>query len=129
MLKLGEARPILNVQDLHASIEYYVKKLGFHSDWMWGDPPIFASLTRDDTTLFLCRGLQGKPGTWVWVFVEDVDTLHRELVRRGAIIRQPPTNFGWGFREMNVQDLDGHRIRFAQESSQPPDGIPLCDEE
>ncbi len=126
---LGEARPILSVRDLRASIDYYVKKLGFTTDWMWGDPPVFASLTREQTTIFLCRELQGKAGTWVWVFVDDVDALHREFVRRGAMIRQAPTTFGWGFREMNVQDPDGHRIRFAQETSDPAEGVPLCDED
>ena len=36
-----------------------------------------------------------------------------ESLPRGAIIRQPPTEYPWGMREMNVEDLDGHRLRLG----------------
>ena len=37
----------------------------------------------------------------------------RTTSRRGAIIREPPTDYPWGVREMNVEDLDGHRLRIG----------------
>ena len=45
------------------------------------------------------------------IFVQDVDALYEDYQRRGAIIREPPTDYPWGVREMNVEDLDGHRLR------------------
>jgi uncharacterized glyoxalase superfamily protein PhnB len=57
------------------------------------------------------------------VWVDDVDTLYEELRDRKADIRQPPTNFEWGVREMNVADPDGHRLRFSSASDQPSDGV------
>ena len=50
-----------------------------------------------------------------------------ELRRRGADIRQPPTTFEWGVREMNVADLDGHRLRFSMTADQQADGIPFVE--
>ncbi len=119
--------PIFSVKDVSVSIQYYVEKLGFRKHWDWGDPPTFASVTRDEVEIFLCLQTQGRPGTWVYVAVEDVDALHEELTRTGADIRQPPTNLPWHMREMNVADLDGHRLRFGAPTSAQADGTLLED--
>lgn len=123
--RFESAVPILNVRNVPASIAYYVEKLGFVKEWDWGSPPSFGCVARDDVRLFLCEGAQGAPGMWISIFIHDVDALHRDYVRRGAIIRQPPTNFPWGVREMNVEDLDGHRLRMGSEATGSADGVPL----
>jgi uncharacterized glyoxalase superfamily protein PhnB len=64
----------------------------------------------------------------MWIPVSNVDELFEELESRGATIRQPPTNFPWGSREMNVLDPDGNRLRFGSESIGDPDGIPLVED-
>jgi uncharacterized glyoxalase superfamily protein PhnB len=110
------AIPILNVKNFAASIDYYTNKLGFTKKWDWGEPPTFGCVGRDKIEIFLCEGGQGQPGTWMSIFVKDVDALHDEYKKSGATIRQAPTNFPWGIREMNVEDLDGHRFRMGCES-------------
>ena len=108
-----------------ASIDYYVDKLGFTKEWDWGSPPTFACVFRDNVRIFFCQGAQGAPGMWISVFVHDVDALHEDYQRRGATIRQAPTNFPWGVREMNVEDLDGHRLRMGSAATGPADDAPL----
>src|SRR5262245_53687297 len=117
--------PILNVRNVPASIDYYVEKMGFVKEWDWGSPPSFACVFRDQVRIFLCQGAQGAPGTWMSIFVHDVDALYGDYRRRGAIIRQPPTNFPWGVREMNVEDPDGHRLRIGSDATGPADGTLL----
>jgi hypothetical protein len=117
--------PILSVRSVPASIDYYVHKLGFGKEWDWGDPPTFACVRRDQVSIFLCQGAQGAPGTWVSIFVQNVDGLYEDYQRRGADIRQAPTNFPWGVREMNVQDLDGHRLRLGSDATGPSDDVHL----
>jgi uncharacterized glyoxalase superfamily protein PhnB len=56
---------------------------------------------------------------WMSIFMEDVDSLHLEYKRSGAIIRLEPTNMPWGTREMNVEDPDGHRLRIGSDSTGP----------
>jgi len=119
------AVPILNVRNVPASIAYYVDKLGFHLHWDWGDPPTFACVFRDKVRIFLCQGAQGKPGTWIAINVQDIDALYEVYRERGITIRQPPTNFPWGMREMNVEDPDGHRLRMGGNATGPADGVPL----
>jgi predicted enzyme related to lactoylglutathione lyase len=106
--------PILRVQDLSASIDYYVRMLGFAIDWQG---PYFASVSRGRCHIFLSQGDQGQPGTWVWIGVEDADALLEEYRRTGAKIRHMPTNYPWAY-EMQVEDLDGNVLRLGSDSKE-----------
>jgi catechol 2,3-dioxygenase-like lactoylglutathione lyase family enzyme len=114
------AIPILNVRDFPASMDYYVNKLGFSKKWDWGTPPTFGAVKRGNVEIFLCQGGQGQPGTWMSVFVEDVDDLYREYQDKAKILNAP-TNMPWGTREMVVEDLDGHRLRMGSDATGPAD--------
>lgn len=105
--------PILSVSDLVVSVNHYVEKLGFASAG-WGND-IFTSVTRDRAGLYLCQGGQGRPGTWVWIGVNDVAALYEEYRASGARILRPPQNYPWAF-EMHVEDPDGHVLRFGSGS-------------
>jgi ankyrin repeat protein/catechol 2,3-dioxygenase-like lactoylglutathione lyase family enzyme len=105
--------PILAVKSLPAAVDYYVRKLGFLKEWDYGDPPTFACVYRDGVFIFLSQGGQGSPGTWLSIFVQDVDALYEEYQRSGALIREAPSDHPWGVREMIVEDLDQHRLRLG----------------
>lgn len=111
--KLAHSVPILRVNNLAVSLAYYTNTLGFKVDWDYGG---FASVSRDRCSLFLCEGGQGHAGTWIWVAVDDSDLLFEEWKASGAHIRQPPTNFPWGSRELQLQDPDGHVLRFGSDN-------------
>ena len=103
--------PILRVQSVAVSLEYYVRRLGFKIDWR---SPGFASVSRGQCHIFLSEGDQGNPGTWVWVGVENAETLYAEYQASGAKLRHPPTNYDWAL-EMQVEDLDGNILRMGSE--------------
>jgi catechol 2,3-dioxygenase-like lactoylglutathione lyase family enzyme len=117
MTNLHGAIPILRVANLAASLEYYVKTLGFSIDWEY---PTIASVSRDRCCVFLSEGDQGNPGSWAWVGVGDAGALFEEYRAKGAIIRNPPTNYAWAY-EMQVADLDGNVLRLGshQKEDQP----------
>src|SRR5262245_41738519 len=83
--------PILRVQDLSISIDYYSRVLGFKVDWQ--EPGVIASVSRDRCCIMLCEGDQGSPG---------------------AKIRHPPTNYTWAY-EMQIEDPDRNVLRFGSE--------------
>ena len=89
--------PILKVKNVGAAVEYYVSKLGFRKNW--GEQG-FASVSRGAATIFLCQGGQGNFGTWISIFLKDVDALHEEYMRTGALIVEPPMNFPWKHRDV-----------------------------
>jgi len=106
----GGAIPILRVANLEASIEYYLRQLGFSLEWQSEG---FVSVRRDRTAIMLCEGDQGHPGTWLWISANDVDTLCAEFEARGALLRHAPANYPWGSRECQITDPDGHVLRFG----------------
>ena len=75
MNKFQCATPILNVRNFAASIDYYVNKLGFEKKWDWGNPPEFGCVARGKVEIFLCEGGQGQSGTWMSIFMDDVEEL------------------------------------------------------
>lgn len=50
----------------------------------------------------------------VYIYVDDVDSLHAELERRGARILSPPRMAPHGIREMVVEDPNGYRLAFGE---------------
>ena len=107
------AAPILRVADLAASLDYYVRVLGFAVDWR-ADTGI-ASVSRDRCCVMLCQGDQGHAGTWVWIGIADADALHEDLRARGAIIRHPPTDYPWA-RELQIADPNGNVLRLGADA-------------
>ncbi|MGA7379724.1 MAG: glyoxalase superfamily protein [Terriglobales bacterium] len=104
--------PILRVENMGASVQFYVNALGFeNASWGTND---FTSVTRGGAGIYLCRGSQGLGEAWVWIGVDDVDKLHQEYQVRGLKIRLPPTNYSWA-REMQVEDPDGNVLRLGSE--------------
>lgn len=110
--KFEGVTPILPVRSLAASIDYYVKVLGFKVDWH--EPGIMGSVSRDRCHIMLCEGDQGNPGTWVWIGVEDSERLFEEYSSKGAKVRHPPTNYEWAC-EMQIEDPDGNILRMGSE--------------
>ncbi|MDP1907015.1 MAG: glyoxalase superfamily protein, partial [Hyphomicrobium sp.] len=109
--------PVLKVASITASLDYYVDKLGFRKLFEWGDPPTFASVSRDGVEIFLSQEEWVGP-TSLSVFVQDVDGLYDDYRVSGALIRRPPFNFPWGVRGMDVEDVDGHQLRFSGDGAE-----------
>ena len=104
--------PILRVEDMEASLKFYVDRLGFkNADWSGDD---FACVTRDSAAIYLCLRDQGRGEAWIWVGVEDVRRLQGEYEAKGVAILMEPTNYPWAL-EMHVEDPDGNVIRFGSE--------------
>ena len=110
--------PILYVRDFAEAMNYYAEKLLFDRLWEWGDPPSFGAVRLGKVEIFFCLGGQGHPGTWLSIFMDDVDDYFERITRLGAEVIQGPTDYPWGCREVHVRDPNQHVIRFSQ-------GIPL----
>jgi uncharacterized glyoxalase superfamily protein PhnB len=125
---LSGIRPILSVDSVARSIEYYVGSLGFRRGLTWSDKegrflqpgdeaePTFAIVGRGQVQLMLSQQCQGASGVWIHLDVHtagQLDTLFEEWARKGARIVEPPSLRPWGMYEMRVQDPDGHTFRVS----------------
>ncbi|MEX2139047.1 MAG: glyoxalase superfamily protein [Pirellulales bacterium] len=106
--------PILYVKDFVAAKKYYVEKLLFNLAWEWDAPPTFGCVSLDKVEIFLSQGGQGKPGTWLCIFLDDVDGYYDRIKRLGAEVIYGPKDEPWGMREIHVREPNGHVIRFGQ---------------
>jgi predicted lactoylglutathione lyase len=113
----GGITPVLRVQSLKASLNYYIKILGFKMDWRSDSDVGFASVSRGRCHIFLCEGDQGHLGSWVWIDAVDTEAVYEEYRVKGAKIRHPPTNYEWAY-EMQVEDLDGNVLRLGADSKE-----------
>ncbi|MCA2408213.1 VOC family protein [Rhizobium leguminosarum bv. viciae 248] len=115
----------LFVTDIKASCEFFTGKLGFRVDFVYGDPPFYGQVIRDNAQLAL--RLVCEP-----VFVGDirqrehllsasitVDTskeikrLFLDFQAAGVSFHQPLRKEPWGARNFIVLDPDGNLILFA----------------
>jgi catechol 2,3-dioxygenase-like lactoylglutathione lyase family enzyme len=115
----------LYVADVNTSCDFFVSKLGFAIDFVYGDPPFYGMVKRDHARL--CMRLVCEP-----VFVEDVrqrehllsasitvDTaaeikqLFLEFQSAGVCFHQGLKKEPWGARNFIVLDPDGNLILFA----------------
>lgn len=116
--------PLLVVSNLQQSIDFY-QKLAFVEPGVWGDPPCFAMMHRDECELMLSLG-EGDAGPRpngngvldMYLRVADVDAETAALKDAGvAILRGPITMTEYQMREIEVLDPDGFRICLAQDVS------------
>ncbi|CAN7397382.1 VOC family protein [Rhizobium leguminosarum] len=115
----------LFVTDIKASCDFFTGKLGFRVDFVYGDPPFYGQVIRDNAQLAL--RLVCAP-----VFVGDirqrehllsasitVDTskeikrLFLDFQAAGVSFHQPLRKEPWGARNFIVLDPDGNLILFA----------------
>ena len=124
-IAFGGVTPVLRVESVVASIDYYTRALGFHVNFKFPNEsaPFFASVSRGRCELFLSEDDQGNPGSWVWIDGVEVEKVYEEFRASGARIRNPPTNYEWAL-EMQVEDLDGNVLRIG---SDPKKNEPIGD--
>jgi len=115
----------LYVRDVSASIDFYTKKLGFATDFVYGEPLFYAQVSRDEAHLAL-RSMD-EP-----VFAEDVrvresllsasitlasvdgiERLFHDFQQSGASFAQTLKVEPWQARTFIVRDPDGNLILFA----------------
>jgi len=110
--------PILYVRDFTEAMNYYTGKLLFQRLWDWGTPPSFGAVRLGNVEIFFCVGAQGHPGTWLSIFVDDVDDYFQRITKLVAEVIFGPQDEPWGVREIHVRDPNQHVIRFGH-------GIPM----
>src|SRR3977135_3049902 len=110
---------VFTVTNVLESAAYYRDKLVLYVPSQSGDPTFYIGLGWGGVTLHLIAAAKAPrpPGHGaVSIFVDDVDALHGELVKRRAKVLKAPKDYDYGLRDFDVADLDGNMIFFGMES-------------
>lgn len=115
----------LFVADLKASCDFFTGKLGFIVDFVYGDPPFYGQVSRDNVLLALrhvdepvfagdVREREQLLSASITLGTADeTNQLFRTYQSAGVSFHQPLRNEPWGAITFVVQDLDGNLILFA----------------
>lgn len=114
--------PVLLVPDVLAALDWYRDVLGFDGEAWELEPSDYAYVTRDGCTIHLGHGPKAHPNAElrppdmfdVYLWVDDVESLHQEFAANGAEILLPPTDQPWRLREIRVRDLNGYVLGIGQ---------------
>lgn len=118
--------PLFLVPDVVRAAEHYRDQLGFSILNYYGEPPCFVFVRRDRVEIMLKRAESeeqvrpnGAHGVWdAYIWVDDFDAIRKDLFTRGAkIVSESPTT-PYATREIDVEDCNGYRLCFAQDTSQ-----------
>ena len=117
-VKISPAIPIIRIFSEDKAKEFYLDFLGFKLDWehrFEANFPLYVQVSRSGLTLHLSEHHgDATPGSTVFVRMEDIDVLHRELTAKNYAYAKPAIqDLPWG-RVMEVADPFGNRIRFCE---------------
>ena len=124
-MKLEPPIPVLRIFDVALAKAFYVDWLGFALDWMHEQAPRaprYLQVSRGAVILHLTEHYGDcSPGAKVFVHIDDVEALHRELSSRPNANMHPGIEDApWNARVMTVIDPFGNRLCFNQNNPSGP---------
>lgn len=121
--KLFGIAPYFVVADVVKSAEFYRDMLGFDFDQIWGEPPQFVIVHRDEVHIMLkSESGQSHPNrsinpnaVWdAYIWITDADVLYEEFKSRGVRITREIEDMDYGCRDFDVEDDSGYILCFGQ---------------
>lgn len=115
----------LYVRDLQASADFFTAKLGFNIDFIYGDPPFYGQVSRDNARLALrsmdeaffgedIREREGLLSASITLeSAEEIKDLYLTYQAADVPMQQALRNEPWQAKTFIVRDPDGNLILFA----------------
>ena len=115
----------LYVRDLKASTDFFTTKLGFAIDFIYGDPPFYAQVSRDNARLALrhmdepvfaghIREREDLLSASITLArADEINELYRTYQQVDVPIAQPLRTEPWQAQTFIIKDPDGNLILFA----------------
>ena len=115
----------LYVRDLKASTDFFTSKLGFTLDFIYGDPPFYGQVSRDNARLalrsmdesFFTEDIREREdllsASITLATADEIKQLFLTYQAAGVPIHQPLRTEPWQAQTFVVKDPDGNLILFA----------------
>jgi catechol 2,3-dioxygenase-like lactoylglutathione lyase family enzyme len=115
----------LYVRDLKTSTDFFTQKLGFKIDFVYGDPPFYGQVSRDNARIavrymdepFFAEDVREREGllsaSITVATAEEIKQLFLDYQAAGVPFNQSLRNEPWQAKTFIVKDPDGNLILFA----------------
>jgi catechol 2,3-dioxygenase-like lactoylglutathione lyase family enzyme len=120
---LKAALPVVFVSNVQTSAAFFRDKLGFSIDFLHGDPPFYASVSRGGARLHLrfvhepviTPEVREREDALLSAFldVDNIEALFAEYKAAGVDFAHPLREEPWGRSAFTVLDPDGNYVCFA----------------
>lgn len=111
-----QAEPVLTVQNVGNTIQYWQEVLGFPDKWMWGTPPTHGAVSWHGTQIQFSHDpvlAAASKGNAIFIRVRQLENLYDFHRGKGAEIVTPLENKPWGMAGYTVRDLNGYYVDFG----------------
>jgi catechol 2,3-dioxygenase-like lactoylglutathione lyase family enzyme len=115
----------LYVRDLKASTDFFTTKLGFTVDFIYGDPPFYGQVSRDNALLalrhmdesFFAEDVREREellsASITLASADEIKQLFADYQEVGVPFNQLLRDEPWGAKTFVVKDPDGNLVLFA----------------
>lgn len=118
-IQCKQLHPVLQVEDVSASVEFYCDILGFEVGFMF-DPPTIAGVNLGDVSIHLELGTPSPAGSSIYFVVTDVDALYGFYNSNSVEILFDLEDQEYGLRDFSIKDNSGYVLSFGQHISHSP---------
>jgi len=122
-VRVEYALPFIFVRDVRASLAFYGERLGFKTEFAYGEPPYYAQVIRDGVRLALkhadeplfeaLRPFRTEETLSASIALDRAKPLYLEYEAAGVRFHQPLRRESWGAWSFMVEDPDGNLIVFG----------------
>jgi predicted enzyme related to lactoylglutathione lyase len=111
-MKTTSAATVMPVSDFARALHHYVTVLGFSKRFEHGG--FYAGIELGAAQIHLNAKGRSAPGSGdIYIFCDEVDAYHADIVGRGARVEAPPKTEDYGVRDFVSYDPDGNRVSFG----------------
>ena len=125
---MGNARvvaayPQLFTGDMERAARFYREELGFDVRFLFGEPPVYAQLSRDAVRLNMRlvsapvldrEAAERSELLAAYLEADDVEALYREFAGKDVDFYLRLTTKPWGLKGFIVRDPDGNLLNFSE---------------
>jgi GNAT superfamily N-acetyltransferase len=113
---LSHVEPILPVDSVVETVNYWHDVLGFADKWTWGDPPNHGGVAWQGAFVQFSHNPKlaaASKGNAIFIRVKNVPSLYHFHQKNNADIVEPLENKPWGMSGYTVREMNGYYVAFA----------------
>ena len=121
-MEFCNVNPILESNDIEASVDFYVSKLGATEHFIWGEPTEYGSVFFGESMLHFQLVDSPAHNNWhaVFVTVDGIEDYYDQICKNGVEIVSELSERCWHFNEFRIRDNMGHVLRFGEAMEDAP---------
>jgi catechol 2,3-dioxygenase-like lactoylglutathione lyase family enzyme len=123
-MKAHSVVAVIATDDVMETVRYFEDVLGFHKEWVWGDPLEYVGLKAGEGIVYVnydpdLAGAIEEDGLApeIFLWVERIEEVYDQHRRNGAEIIEELSERPWKAKQYVVLEPNGYRIKIAEDLS------------